>query len=231
VNVKTRRRLFVCLVAVALTLPIESILLRAVSAADPQKVAADWVTSLSAADVLSASEQVQLYPFAYRREIMRVLSPGQRADVWRKHILRYVDNHPNLDPSTAALLYNAAALATADTFSKPTDEVRSAIGIVAEQTSILLGKGEADYLFYRLGAPDGTFTSAEPIAQKLANYFRNVLVVQARGGDCDCSTSFGCNGQSGGCGGSGSCTRDETWPMCGWFWNDVCDGTCGASGS
>jgi len=226
VTAKTRRRLIVGLVVVALTLPIESILLHALSTTDSQAVAASWVGSLSATDLTGAAAQVEAYPFGYRREIMRALSPAQRSAVWQSHIQRYIAAHPNLDISTAALLYNAASLATPDAFSRPTDDVRSAIGVIAEQTKILLGKSEADYLFYRLGPPDNTFATAEPIAQKLTNMVRDFFTVQARADDCDCSTDFGCDGQGTRCGSGTSCNRDESWPMCGWFWDQVCDGLC-----
>ena len=123
------------------------------------------------------------------------------------------------------MLYNAASLATPSEFDQPSDAVRTEVGIIAEQIKVLLGKDEADYLFYRLGPRDGAFDSQVPITEKLAGYVRSIFVVQARTTDCDCSTAFGCDG-GGNCSDGLSCVRDETWPMCGWFWNQVCDGLC-----
>ena len=222
---KTRRRLIMCLVAVALTLPAETILLQALSTTSTQAVAQQWVASLPDGQVSVMSKSIQLFPFAYRREIMRRLSPGQRAAVWQNHITQYIGDHPELDDSIVAMLYNAASLITPREFDRPTDAVRTEIGTIAEQIRVVLGKAEADYLFYRLGPRDNAFASAEPIGQRLANYVRGIFVVQARTEDCDCSTSFGCD-EPGHCSSSVSCNRDENWPMCGWFWNQVCDGLC-----
>jgi hypothetical protein len=222
---KTRRRLIVSLVTVALTLPAETILLQALSTPSPQLAARHWVAKLSAQQTIAASRSMQAYPFAYRREIMRRLSPAERAAVWRNHIQGYIDAHPGLDESITALLYNAASLATPEEFAKPTDIVRGQVGVIAERIKVLLGKDQADYLFYRLGPSDGTISGAEPIAERLTNYVRTLFVVEARDEDCDCSSNFGCDGAAH-CTDQLSCNRDEDWPMCGWFWNQTCDGLC-----
>ena len=215
----------VCFIAVALTLPVESILLRAVSNQDVQQVARQWAAQLSVSQADGAANQIQSYPFAYRREIMRVLPPARRASVWRNHIVRYVGANPGLSDSVKALLYNAASLATPSEFTTPTDDGRNALAIIAEQTKVLLGKDAADYLFYRLGPADGTFASAEPLGQKLATYVRNIFVVEARDEDCDCAMSFGCDAPSH-CSTAMSCNTVNQWPMCGWWWNSPCDGLC-----
>jgi len=50
---QTRRRLLACAVMVALTVPAESILLKALQAPDQQTAAAQWVAGLSPADLSS----------------------------------------------------------------------------------------------------------------------------------------------------------------------------------
>jgi hypothetical protein len=225
VTAKTRRRVAVCLVALAFALPVETVLLHAIQTPSIPDVARAWVGSLQAGQLQTAAGSIEAFPFAYRREIMRALSPAQRATVWSRHIFQYIQTHPTLDPSVVAVLYNAAALVTPDTFAQPTDAVRAQIGQIAAEVQILLGASEADYLFYRLGPPDSAFGGAEPIGQRLANYVRNLLIVRAGDNDCDCSTSFGCDGNAG-CSSSSGCDPVQTWPMCGWLWLQVCDGLC-----
>lgn len=228
-TVKTRRRLVICVVALAVTLPAESILLQALATSDEKEVARTWVQSLPPDQVRGAASAIEAFPFAYRREIMRALSPAERAKVWRDHIASYITSHPDLDISVVALLSNAASLATPDEFAAPSDEGRQQIGIIAEQTKILLGTEDTLDLFYRLGPKEVGFASAVPVTQQLANFIRGRFVVQANADDCDCSTSFGCDGGGAAhCQGGVSCNRDETWPMCGWLWNQVCDGLCSA---
>ncbi len=157
------------LVTAALALPAETILLHALSTPSPVQAARDWVATLTDAQVVTASRAIQSYPFSYRREIMRRLSPVQRSAVWQNHIQRYVTAHPGLDVSIVALLYNAASLASPQELDTPTDAARVQVSLIAEQIKVLLGKGEADYLFYRLGPADASVASAAPIAQQLAD--------------------------------------------------------------
>jgi hypothetical protein len=217
----------VCFVVVGLTLPAESVLLKALSPSSAQTIAQDWVNSLSSDQVASASDSVQAYPFAYRREIMRRLPPTLRANVWRRHIQNYIDNNPALDDSVKALLYNAEALATPDAFDQPTADTRTQLAIVAEQIKVLVGKDDAEGLFYRLGPRDQTFASAAPISQRIAAFIHARFVVEARSEDCECNSGFGC-GEATYCSAGHGCVLDETWPMCGWWWDQVCDGLCSA---
>lgn len=221
---KTRRRLVVCFVALALTLPIETVLLRALSTSAPQ-AAREYASQLSAEQLQSASANIQTLPFAYRRAIMRQLSPGQRANVWRGHILRYVDQNSGLDASTKALLNNAAALATAKNFANADAETRSEMTIIAEQISVVLGRDQAEYLLYSLGPKELKFATGLPVGQMFAEFVRGTFIVQAAREDCDCSTAFGCDAPSH-CDGNQDCIKDDEWPMCGWWWNQECNGLC-----
>lgn len=221
---KTRRRLAVCLVVVGLTLPAETILLRALSTSTTQD-AADWAQSLAEDQVPPAAAQIQSLPFAYRRALMARMAPQARAAVWQNHIKAYVARHSNLDAASLALLDNAASLVTGDALSYPTSELRVQMSIVAEQTKVLLGADEADYLFYRLGPKDVTLASALPIGHQLTNFVRSVFVVQARVEDCDCHLGFGCDAP-GHCDDGPTCNKYDTWPACGWFWNQECNGLC-----
>jgi len=215
-----------CLVAVALTLPAESILLQAVATPDSTQAISSWVAGLSYSDLNTAADTVQGYPFAYRKAIMAAVAPGKRSSVWRNHIQMYIDGHPQLDAAALAALEAAMDAASPDAFATPTDDSRARTETVGQQLMMLIGKDDTDYLLYRLGPRDGTFASLEPISQRLANWVRRSLVALARADDCDCSVDFGCDGYSTYCASGTGCTPDNSWPMCGWFWNDPCDGSC-----
>ena len=64
------------------------------------------------------------------------------------------------------------------------------ISAIASQIVMLLGAGEADYLFYRLGPKDSALASALPLGEKLAEFIRDQFVVEASREDCDCHVGF-----------------------------------------
>jgi hypothetical protein len=217
-------------VILIIAVPAESILLRALTTPSTADAARAWVSGLSDASLHDAADRVQSYSFAYRKEILRALAPAERAEVWRGHLQGYLDAHPELDQMAVIAIKAAIMLATPEAFgAEATDALKAQVGIVAQQLSELLGRDEALYLMYRLGPKDGSFASVEPVTEKLANYIRHLAVVMAGdGGDCDCSTGFGCDGSDNRCFGATGCTADTEWPACGWFWNEDCDGTCQA---
>jgi hypothetical protein len=205
-------------------LPVESILLRALAAPDQTVAAQQWTSSLSIRDLTVAAGRIQAYPFAYRRAIMGALSADQRAAIWQNHIQGYIQTHPELDGDTVGLLQAAQALASPDAFAGPNAIHSAAVSVVASQIQAALGKDVTDYLLYRLGPKDLVLSSnALPLRERLANFVRDEVAL-AFAEDCDCSQDFGCEG--GRCDGSTGCTPDTTWPMCGWFWNQECDGSC-----
>jgi len=231
--VKTRTRVLFCCAAILLTIPLESVLLRALSSPNERAAVRTWVSRLSANELTTAANQVEGYPVAYRREIMRALSAERRAFVWRHHIESYVANH-TLDGATTDVLEQIMKLATPAAFSAPTDELRAQLDSLAKQLTSLIGKDDTEFLLLRLGRRDGHFVSVEPFSQKLARSVRNLFVASARQEDCDCAGNFGCEAMNTYCRTTGiSCDKDEDWPMCGWWWNSVCDGLCwgGAPGS
>jgi hypothetical protein len=224
VTAATRRRLIVCFLAVVLTVPLETILLQAISTPDARRAVQEWVEGLSPQGLEAAANQIQGYPLAYRREIMRALPPSQRTAVWRRHLAAYRQAHPGLAPAVVSLIESASALITPQIFVAASSSDREELSRVADQLTAALGRGEAEFLLYRLGPPDGTFASLEPFSERLANWVRNRVVAFARSEDCDCSTDWGC-GLGLRCKGGG-CAIDDDWPMCGWLWTETCDGTC-----
>ncbi len=191
---KTRRRVVACVVAVALALPAETILLQAIATPSTKKAVREWASALSPDALLKAGDSIQSYPVLYRKEIMRASTPARRVEVYRAHIQAYIDSHPGLDPTAVTVLQAAIGLLSEELFSKGGDKRRAETALIADQISAMLGRSEAEYLFYRLGPPDQQISSIEPIGMRLANYVRDVFVALANAEDCDCSTEWGCDG-------------------------------------
>jgi|SRR5579862_1515318 len=227
---QTRRRVFVSIVMVALTLPAESILLKAIDTPTDQAAAQQWAAAQSPDSLAADAASIESYPFAYRRQIMMGLPPGLRSQVWRNHIATYIQSHPELDSTAVALLQSASDLASPQNLSQPTGDAVAQIDMVGNQIKALLGKDVANYLLYQLGPNDGTFTSSEPLAQKLASALRGMFVAVADGNDCECNIDWGCTGFSSYCGDGSGCQVKSTWPACGFLWDDPCNGVCKAGG-
>jgi hypothetical protein len=217
----------VTFVALALTLPAELVLLEALSAPDDQSAAREWAASLDAAELAAAGEQVRGYSYLYRREIMRASSPDGRAKNWRNHFARYRADHPELTSEALDVLAAADSVVTPQALSDPTPEVRASMTAVANQMVNVLGREEAEYLLVWMGPRETAFSSAlEPLTLKLASAVRRVFVVAARADDCDCATEFGCYFYYEQCSDDEYCEPDTSWPACGWWWNEECDGVC-----
>ena len=222
---KTRRRVIACAVAVAVALPAESILLQAIATPSTKKAVREWAESLSPDDLLGAGDAIQSYPVLYRKEIMRASSSERRAEIWRNHIQTYLDTNPLVTSDAVPVLQAAIRLITPELFSPGGDKQRKATALLAGQLAAILGRAEAEYLFYRLGPRDEQTASVEPLGLRLTNYVRGMLVVLANAEGCDCSPDWGCDGYGSSCR-STSCNVDSDWPSCGWLWNEDCTGLC-----
>lgn len=222
----TRKRVIVALVAVALTVPAELVLLQALSTPDLKTAITQWVASLDPVQLDTAASQVQAYPIAYRRAILRALHSDKRTRVIQRHIQSYIDAHPGLDASSLILLESAKAFVRADLFDLPTAADRASARALGEQAVTLLGREDAEYLFARFGPRDvKLLASAEPVSMRLTNWVRGLFVAMADAEDCNCNTDFGCELNTYCKSGTG-CTVDTDWPACGWFWMQDCDGLC-----
>jgi hypothetical protein len=229
VTAQTRRRIWIAVIALALALPAESVLLQAGSTLDQVQAADDWAASLSAADLTAAASQIESYSFVYRRAIMKAAWPSLRSAVWQHHIEAYMDAHPDLPSDAVPVLKAVTAAATPEVLSDPTDAERAEIDSLAEQVQAVLGQDVADYLLYRLGPPDTAVTTAAlPVSQRLADWLRGHFVALASSLDCNCSLDWGCSAFGTYCANDSGCTPDTTWPMCGWLWDETCDGFCDA---
>ena len=224
-TIKTRRRVFIAVLLLAMTLPAETILLKALQSPDDKSAASEWVNSLSDEKFSSTAANVRSYPFVYRQAIMKRLTPDRRSAIWQAHLERYIQEHSSLDDATVDALRVAQKALTPQLLSDPGPADRAAIHDAAADVVKRLGKEQADFLLYRIGPPDNTVATAEPLSMKLASVVRNTFVAFARNWDCECAMSWGCGGWSM-CTTEEYCQWDVEWPMCGWAWGDLCDGMC-----
>ncbi|HUF48318.1 MAG TPA: bacteriocin fulvocin C-related protein [Vicinamibacterales bacterium] len=228
---RTRRRLTICLVVAALTLPIEAILLPVAWTPDPNVAAARWVDQLDRVNLRQAAFTIDRYPTPYRRAMMTALSAEERADAWRIQFDRYMDAHPGLSAEARALLGDAKALLTADVFTPPLDPgLQSRIDDVFKQTIATLGDEAARELFVTLGPADPGRLNALPLRQRLADSVRSWRVANARRTDCTCNVEIDtCDiGPNPWllCSELFTCEFDLEWPMCGPLWSWACTGWC-----
>jgi hypothetical protein len=231
---KTRRRLTFCFVLGLVTLPAEALLLPVARTPSPREAAIEWATAMTQDDLQAAAVQIESYPVLYRRALMAALTPDDRSTVWRDHFRRYIAAHPELTTSQIALIEDAIALASADTFVPGVSADRkAAIGKLYDEARSLLGGAAANELFVTLGPKTSAMASALPILERLANQLRTWRVYARTESDaCNCNTeidtcdpephpSLVCSELY-----AGECEMDLEWPMCGPFWCWACNGWC-----
>ena len=226
---KTRRRVFLSFLVLALTVPAETILLKALQSSDDTEAARQWVDSLDSPRLTSAADAIQAYSFVYRQQIMRALSPEARAAVWRTHIEGYIAAHKELDGAAVDALRGAQRALTGRALSDDAAAAdRDALQASARQIETLLGLDEARYIAHDLGPRTSTFASADPLMLKLASFVRGQVALLARNTACDCADDAGCGYYETYCSSSQGCQSDNSWPMCGYWWNTPCNGLCTA---
>ena len=224
---KTKRRVFLSLLMVALTLPAEVVLLKALQAPNEKVAAEQWVAELDRAALGNAAKSIQSYSIPYRRAIMGALSPAERAAVWRDHIEQYVGSHRGLDAAAVDALKRAQAALTPTVLGeKATAAEQANLDEAGKQIEAVLGLEEANYVARDLGSRSTGLASAEPLLDKLANFARNRLILLARADQCNCASDGECGYYTALCDTSSGCETDGSWPMCGYWWNTRCNGMC-----
>jgi len=227
----TRRRLTLCLVVAALTLPIEAVLVPVAWNPDPDAAAAEWVGALAPADLRVAAYEIDRYPTRYRRAVMSALTPADRADAWRTQFDRYLETHASLSADERAVIEEARSLLTPAAFTPPlSPELGNQIDAAFNRAIAVLGNDAAKELFVNLGPADPGADNALPLRQRLADSVRSWRVASARRTDCNCNIEIDtCDiGPDPwlACSELYTCDFDLNWPMCGPFWSWACTGWC-----
>jgi len=222
----TKRRAVWSIVAVLLTLPPNLAAWDYLRHGEANSLALDWVEALTATELADAADNIADYPRTYRTAILGRLSPEARNDIWRKHLLVYMEQHPELTGDERLAIQSVLDLHTPALFSFPTDErLLTELRQVGEAATKVFGVPRTKEIFFGLGPEVNLFHSALPLRLRLADFFDRQIAAYAFD-DCDCyhDTAFnycsfgmycselqGCVFQEWGCGFS------QTWP---------CDGLC-----
>lgn len=221
----TNRRFILAIVLVALTLPAEWILVKAMST-DAATESAQWAETLPQSSLQLAAESLEDYPYEYRREILRRLDTRGRIAAWTAVIVRYRDSHPELEDAQVDIL-NTAIETVRVTLSNPGPQTASLARFVGERAEAILGKEVARELLHQAGPLRVRFFSASlPWHLRATDFVRTRLVVQADAAACNCNVEFGC-GNGNDCVSGIGCTVETDWPACGWLWLQDCNGSCG----
>ncbi len=175
--------------------------------------------------------RIRDYPLEYRRAILKVLPPEQRAAAWRAAIADYIQRQPTLSDMHVNVLENAMARLSPEWFSPPlADQHYQEVDAIVNATHALLGAKATRELFYTLG-PDNS-SAALPLRLRLAEHIRTLFEARADP-PCNCSMewSYMCDEwgvpEGDQCSQANvSCSADVEWPMCGALWSYACDGTC-----
>jgi len=123
VAAKIQRRFTTSLVTIALTialtLPVEVVLLEALATPEEDVAIQEWVEGLSIDDLDRVADRVAFYPVAYRKPVLGALTPIRRSEVWRDHIRTYIAERPGLSDDVIPALEAAIELATPQALSTP----------------------------------------------------------------------------------------------------------------
>ena len=224
---RTQRHVWICALLMMLAAPLAYVTWPTVVGSSAEAAMA-WTAGLSVKEIEEAGANIEKYPFAYRREIMRALSPEKRSSVWRAHLERYLRNHPALSARAVADLRTIVEIFTPRFFSgtSPSGETLNRLEQAAVQVREELGRVEAGMLLERLGASDSELVNLN--IPSLLTFARNRLLVQAQYPQCECATQsdycddeWHCHFYAG-----EACNAVVVWPMCGTGWMYPCDGMC-----
>jgi hypothetical protein len=229
---RTRGRLMVCLTLALVALPVEALILPVAMTPEPAEAAREFTASMSPDELAAAAAAIDAYPAVYRRAIMQELSADARAEVWRGRFDAYLQSHPDLTRSQAAVVRDARDLVSPAMFQTSiAPETRERIASVFKRANAELGGRAASELFVTLGPSQLERPSALPLRQRLADRVRAWRAASARTPDCTCSMDIDtCDMLMPDpwlvCSELYDCNIDTSWPMCGPFWSWACTGWC-----
>lgn len=223
VTTKTRRLLILFVLAAAVSVSGDILVLDVLQYDGPNGVALAWADRLDASDLERAAMDLRSYPAAYQVAALSKMTPGARAALWREMLSDYLRDHPKATEAQRQVVTQAIALARPELFvAAANPALRFAARRTGERLAALLGE-DARVFFMSAGTKSGS-TANLPIRVRLEQFMVDHFVVQA-GGNCNCSrdSMFSCSfGMH--CSELEGCSVQ--YPGCGFLGSWPCDGLC-----
>ncbi len=155
-------------------------------------------------------EDIAGYPMTYRRAIFAAVPADAQSRLWRAHLARYLELHPELDAAGRAMVDEAVELTAPELFAAVDDPAahRAALERLSgfgERARAVFAGGELRNAFFDLGALHAAAIQIEPRPRPAPECecapgpFTNEPEACGENGHCD--TSIECNNDSqAGCG-------------------------------
>jgi len=222
----TRALLGGAVTALFVTAPAGLVLLPALTDS-PEQLAAKWSSKLAPEEIDHVVNQIQQYPVAHQKALYGVLSPSQKAQLWRARVSSYIETHPRLSVSAVQTLGEVMKSLSPDVFSLEPAAARELMAPLASRVRQELGAQATADLFVTLSTPAPKKLSEVnlPWLQELA---RSYFVVSARTIDCECNEEYNCPGTSLNCRSNPADNCTPTESGCGFLFLHACTGLCSA---
>ena len=226
----SRARLTVAVVAALIVVPPELTILSGVIAALRDPVTPEEYVLARASALPQTTVELKSIPLSLRKAIFRALPPAERSRLWRAHFSEYVQTHEALDADQLAVLADAHALMSPTNLANAdSPELRAAANEITVRARVAFPTQDTNELFYWFGPirPVPLTASAALRSPSKLHMFAYLFVLNARMPPaCSCNQEWDCGIAGPTCDlAGGACTVDSSWPACGPFWMQDCDGS------
>lgn len=232
---ETRHHVVIVVILLALAGVFELLLGNAVLVPNSSTRADAWARTLSTREKDYAARNVEEYPFAYRKALIRYSTPDERSRIFRSHLARYQANHPELGAEQRSLIERVSSVLSPDQFDRRSQGSTDALRSLEFDSARLFTPVALAEIFYRLG-PE----VKESAFARLSDWISKRVVVHADGEPlrwCECNVGSSYPWQCGGCSRRASCRPYAAdwyeeygfwvWEGCGFSMQYDCDGLCG----
>ena len=192
----------------------------------------------SRGNVIVAYGRISEVSGSERGRLYSTMSPTMQADLWILHLQYFLEDHEQLTPRQRAVIYDAIRFLASGVLSIKRDDpewqtkVQEPSKQLESRMKMTLGYSLAREATAHLGHPEPYIVSVTPVGQYQESHASrfipkplNATCECAAGddwccvGDCLTSSTPRCHA------GLYECIETRG---CGWFWQDACDGMCGA---
>ena len=185
----------------------------------------EWVES-QRADLPTSYDELSAFPYTFRVRIFSALSALQRREFFRTHLVRYMEQHPELSDERQQLLAEAVQALGLHGFPTIQESIdRDWITQFRTRAGLVFSPDEVHALFETLGPTNSSIPSnLTALRVRVNSFLRSVFVVKAQEQGCICVHNIWCQWNEWGNCDIGVC--DETEFGCGFFGGGPCIGGC-----